>query len=80
MEKAEERIQERLKNYLKRDSIGIRKAVLKLFLSDGAYTTEDVYTYLGEGRLRRQLPRSLGHGGAHEHPPGNPEHRCLRRS
>jgi hypothetical protein len=46
MENAEERIQERLRNYLKRDGIGIRKAVLKLFLSDGAYTTEDVFTYL----------------------------------
>lgn len=42
MESAEERIQERLRNYLKRDGVGIRKAVLKLFLSDGAYTTEDV--------------------------------------
>jgi hypothetical protein len=46
MERAEERIQERLRNYLKRDGVGIRKAVLKLFLSDGSYTTEDVYTYL----------------------------------
>ncbi len=46
MENAEERIQERLRNYLKRDGIGIRKAVLKLFLSDGSYTTEDVYSYL----------------------------------
>jgi Fe2+ or Zn2+ uptake regulation protein len=50
MESAEERIQERLRNYLKRDGIGIRKAVLKLFLSDQSYTTEDVYSYLeGEG-------------------------------
>ena len=48
MESAEERIQERLRNYLKRDGIGIRKAVLKLFLSDGAYTTEDVFTYLAK--------------------------------
>ncbi|NPV61108.1 MAG: DUF2551 domain-containing protein [Methanotrichaceae archaeon] len=46
MESAEERIQERLRNYLKRDGIGIRKAVLKLFLNDGSYTTEDVFTYL----------------------------------
>ena len=50
MESAEERIQERLRNYLKRDGIGIRKAVLKLFLSDGAYTTEDVFTYLAKER------------------------------
>ena len=49
MESAEERIQERLRNYLKRDGVGIRKAVLKLFLSDGAYTTEDVFTYLAKG-------------------------------
>ncbi len=28
--------------------MGIRKAVLKLFLSDGAYTTEDVFTYLAK--------------------------------
>jgi Fe2+ or Zn2+ uptake regulation protein len=48
MESAEERIQERLRNYLKRDGIGIRKAVLKLFLSDGAYTTEDVFAYLAK--------------------------------
>ncbi|MBN1323019.1 MAG: DUF2551 domain-containing protein [Methanotrichaceae archaeon] len=46
MERAEERIQERLRNYLKRDGIGIRKAVLRLFLSDESYTTEDVFTYL----------------------------------
>ncbi len=46
MERAEDRISDRLRNYLKRDGIGIRKAVLKLFLSDGSYTTEDVYTYL----------------------------------
>ena len=46
MESAEERIQERLRNYLKRDGIGIRKAVLKLFLNEGSYTTEDVFTYL----------------------------------
>jgi Fe2+ or Zn2+ uptake regulation protein len=46
MESAEERIQERLRNYLKRDGMGIRKAVLKLFLNDQSYTTEDVYTYL----------------------------------
>ncbi|HOT07526.1 MAG: hypothetical protein A4E45_01811 [Methanosaeta sp. PtaB.Bin039] len=50
MESAEERIQERLRNYLKRDGIGIRKAVLKLFLADTSYTTEDIFTYLdGEG-------------------------------
>jgi hypothetical protein len=46
MESTEERIQERLRNYLKRDGVGMRKAVLKLFLSDGSYTTEDVFTYL----------------------------------
>ncbi len=46
MENAEERIQERLRNYLKRDGIGIRKAVLKLFLSDSSFTTEDIFTYL----------------------------------
>ncbi|MDI9617194.1 MAG: DUF2551 domain-containing protein [Methanothrix sp.] len=46
MESAEERIQERLRNYLKRDGIGIRKAVLKLFLSDSSFTTEDIFTYL----------------------------------
>jgi len=35
---------------LKRDGIGIRKAVLKLFLADTSYTTEDIFTYLdGEG-------------------------------
>ncbi|MCQ8902656.1 MAG: DUF2551 domain-containing protein [Methanothrix sp.] len=46
MESAEERIQERLRNYLKRDGIGIRKAVLRLFLSDSSFTTEDIFTYL----------------------------------
>ncbi|MCX8206926.1 MAG: DUF2551 domain-containing protein [Methanothrix sp.] len=46
MESAEEKIQERLRNYLKRDGIGIRKAVLKLFLSDSSFTTEDIFTYL----------------------------------
>jgi arginine repressor len=46
MESAEERIQERLRNYLKRDGVGIRKAVLRLFLADTSYTTEDIFTYL----------------------------------
>jgi len=41
-----ERIEERLKNYLKRDGVGIRRAVLTLFLHDKSYTTEDVYTHL----------------------------------
>jgi hypothetical protein len=38
----------RLKNYIKRDGIGIPKAGLKQFLSDGAYTTEEVFTYLAK--------------------------------
>ena len=42
----EEQIRERLKNYLKRDGMGIRKAVLKLFLHDRSYTTEEVFNYL----------------------------------
>lgn len=46
MERTEDRIQERLRNYLKRDGIGIRKAVLRLFLSDTSYTTEDIFTFL----------------------------------
>ncbi|HRW83685.1 MAG TPA: DUF2551 domain-containing protein [Methanothrix sp.] len=44
--KHEDQIRERLKNYLKRDGMGIRKAVLKLFLHDRSFTTEEVYTYL----------------------------------
>jgi len=44
----EEQIRERLRNYLKRDGMGIRKAVLKLFLNDRSYTTEEVYNYLDE--------------------------------
>jgi arginine repressor len=48
MERVEDRIQERLRNYLKRDGVGIRKAVLRLFLCDEAYTTEDVFTYLNK--------------------------------
>jgi len=43
---AGEQVQERLRNYLKRDGMGIRKAVLTLFLNDKSFTTEDVYTYL----------------------------------
>lgn len=35
-----------MKGYLKRDEMGIRKAVLELFLQDRAYTTEEVYSLL----------------------------------
>ncbi|MDY6865304.1 MAG: DUF2551 domain-containing protein [Halobacteriota archaeon] len=37
---------ERVKNYLNRDHTGVRKAILTLFLSDGTFTTEDVFTSL----------------------------------
>lgn len=42
----EDRVRERLKNYLDRDETGIRKAVLDLFVKGDSYTTEDVYDYL----------------------------------
>ncbi|MEM2934097.1 MAG: DUF2551 domain-containing protein [Methanocellales archaeon] len=35
-----------MRDYLKRDEMGIRKAVLELFLQDKAYTTEEVYSLL----------------------------------
>ncbi|NYT00919.1 MAG: DUF2551 domain-containing protein [Methanocellales archaeon] len=42
------KIKERIKNYLGRDEMGIRKAVICLFLQDNSYTTEDVHKYLVE--------------------------------
>lgn len=42
----QEKVRERLKNYLDRDETGIRKAVLDLFLKGDSYTTEDIYEYL----------------------------------
>lgn len=46
LETIEERVRSRLTKYLSRDTTGIRKAVLKLFLEGNAYTTGDVYEYL----------------------------------
>ncbi|VVB94472.1 Uncharacterised protein [uncultured archaeon] len=41
-----EKIKTRLTKYLVRDETGIRKSVLKLFLSSKPYTTQDVYESL----------------------------------
>lgn len=49
MHNPDDKIKERLRKYLERDEIGIRKAVLKLFLQDGGYTTEGIYKKLVEG-------------------------------
>ncbi|MFP4655372.1 MAG: DUF2551 domain-containing protein [Methanohalobium sp.] len=46
LETIEERVRSRLTKYLSRDTTGIRKAVLKLFLEGSSYTTGDVYEYL----------------------------------
>ncbi|MHC1630920.1 MAG: DUF2551 domain-containing protein [Methanotrichaceae archaeon] len=48
-QKHNEQVEERLRNYLKRDGIGIRKAVLNLFLHGKSYTTEEVYNHLDKG-------------------------------
>ena len=41
-----EKIKTRLTKYLMRDETGIRKSVLKLFLTDKPYTTENVFDHL----------------------------------
>ncbi|UZE92772.1 MAG: DUF2551 domain-containing protein [Methanosarcinales archaeon] len=48
MHNPDDKIKERLRNYLERDGVGIRKAVLKLFLQNEGYTTEDIYNRLVE--------------------------------
>ncbi len=39
-------IEDRLKHYLERDGLGVRRAVLELFLQDHIFTTEEVYQHL----------------------------------
>jgi arginine repressor len=39
-------VKDRLKDYLDRDNDGIRRAVLKLFLENQIFTTEDIYQHL----------------------------------
>jgi len=39
-------VKDRLKDYLDRDSDGIRRAVLKLFLKNQIFTTEEIYQHL----------------------------------
>jgi len=46
--KENEAIKERLTKYLMRDETGIRKSVLKLFLNEQPYTTQNVFDRLKE--------------------------------
>lgn len=39
-------IKERLKNYLKKDDTGVRKAILHQFLTGESYTTRDIHSFL----------------------------------
>ncbi len=39
-------VEDRLKNYLERDGLGVRRAVLELFLQEHIFTTEEVYRHL----------------------------------
>ena len=47
-EKENEAIKMRLTKYLMRDETGIRKSVLKLFLNEQPYTTQNVFDLLKE--------------------------------
>ncbi|HXY87821.1 MAG TPA: DUF2551 domain-containing protein [Candidatus Acidoferrales bacterium] len=42
----DESVKDRLRDYLERDSDGIRRAVLKLFLKNQIFTTEEIYQHL----------------------------------
>jgi arginine repressor len=45
-----EKVKSRLTKYLTRDESGIRKSVLRLFLSGKPYTTQEIFEHLtGEG-------------------------------
>jgi len=46
MELNDRNIEARLKNYLERDGLGVRRAVLGLFLEKHIFTTEEVYQHL----------------------------------
>ena len=46
--KENEALKERLTKYLMRDETGIRKSVLKLFLNEQPYTTQNVFDCLKE--------------------------------
>ena len=40
------RVEDRLRHYLERDGLGVRRAVLELFLQKHIFTTEEVYQHL----------------------------------
>jgi len=46
MELNDRKVEVRLKNYLERDGLGVRRAVLGLFLEKHIFTTEEVYQHL----------------------------------
>ena len=46
LETIKDRVKERLVIYLDRDDTGIRKEILKMFLTGGKFTTNDVFEYL----------------------------------
>ncbi len=41
-------VEDRLRHYLERDGLGVRRAVLELFLQPHIFTTEEVYQHLKE--------------------------------
>jgi len=45
------KVKERLRDYLRKDETGVRKAVLQLFLKEKRYTTEVVYNFLKEKKF-----------------------------
>ncbi len=44
----EEMVRERLTKYLSRDTTGVRRRVLEIFLNGGKYTTVEIYNILRE--------------------------------
>lgn len=50
-EMSQQKIEQRLRQYLERDREGVRKSLLRIFLKGGKYTTDDIFNMLSSSKL-----------------------------
>ncbi|MFP3945352.1 MAG: DUF2551 domain-containing protein [Archaeoglobaceae archaeon] len=48
---SQHKVEQRLRQYLERDKEGIRKRLIKIFLTGGKYTIEDIFNMLPASKL-----------------------------
>ncbi len=50
-EMSQQKIEQRLRQYLERDREGVRKSLLHIFLRGGKYTTDEIFNMLSSSKL-----------------------------